>query len=46
MDVIPTVKQFLKEYLENGGPVINEEELENIASRTQATLCRPMTMIL
>jgi Fe-S cluster biogenesis protein NfuA len=29
MDVIPTVKQFLKEYLENGGPVINEEELES-----------------
>ncbi len=26
-DVIPTVKQFLKEYLENGGPVINEEDL-------------------
>jgi Fe-S cluster biogenesis protein NfuA len=25
-DVIPTVKQFLKEYLENGGVVINEEE--------------------
>ena len=27
MDVIPSVKQFLKEYLENGGPVINEEEV-------------------
>jgi len=27
MDVIPAVKQFLKEYLENGGPVINEEEV-------------------
>jgi NFU1 iron-sulfur cluster scaffold homolog, mitochondrial len=32
-DVIPTVKQFLKEYLENGGPVINEEELQ--ATRKQ-----------
>ena len=29
MDIIPTVKQFLKEYLENGGPVLNEEELES-----------------
>jgi NFU1 iron-sulfur cluster scaffold homolog, mitochondrial len=26
MDVIPPVKQFLKEYLENGGEVVNEEE--------------------
>lgn len=25
-DVIPSVKQFLKDYLENGGTVINEEE--------------------
>ncbi len=29
-DVVPTIKQFLKEYLEEGKPVINEEE---IASR-------------
>ncbi|MGH2647838.1 MAG: NifU family protein [Ginsengibacter sp.] len=26
-DVIPSIKQFLKEYLEEGKPVINEEEL-------------------
>src|SRR5215471_14318584 len=26
-DVIPSVKQFLKEYLEEGKPVINEEEI-------------------
>src|SRR6195952_3338103 len=26
-DVIPTVKQFMKEYLENGGIVINEDEI-------------------
>ncbi|TDH20636.1 NifU family protein [Segetibacter sp. 3557_3] len=26
-DVIPTIKQFLKDYLENGGPVINEEQI-------------------
>lgn len=26
-DVIPTIKQFLKDYLENGGPVINEDEI-------------------
>ena len=25
-DVIPTVKQFLKEYIENGGVIVNEEE--------------------
>ncbi len=28
-DVIPNVKLFLKEYLENGGVVINEEEIIN-----------------
>jgi len=26
-DVIPSVKQFLKDYLENGGPIINEDEV-------------------
>jgi NFU1 iron-sulfur cluster scaffold homolog, mitochondrial len=26
-DVIPAVKQFLKEYLEDGKPVVNEEEI-------------------
>ena len=26
-DVIPTIKQFLKDYLENGGAVINEDEI-------------------
>lgn len=39
-DVIPTVKQFLKEYLENGGVVINEEEFaaqkQQTASNTVA----------
>src|SRR6476469_8453077 len=29
-DVIPTVRQFLKEYLEEGKSVINEEELQNM----------------
>jgi hypothetical protein len=24
---IPTIKQFLKDYLENGGTVINEDEI-------------------
>ena len=33
MDVIPTIKQFLKEYLENGGLVVNEDELENHVSQ-------------
>lgn len=26
-DVIPTIKQFLKDYLENGGLVVNEDEI-------------------
>lgn len=26
-DAIPTIKQFLKEYLENGGPIVNEDEV-------------------
>src|SRR3982750_4031705 len=26
-DVIPSVKQFLKDYLENGAPIVNEDEL-------------------
>lgn len=29
-DVIPTIRQFLKEYLEEGKPVINEEEIVTI----------------
>jgi Fe-S cluster biogenesis protein NfuA len=29
-DVIPSIRQFLKEYLEEGKPVINEEELAAI----------------
>lgn len=29
-DVIPTVKQFLKEFIENGGTVVNEEEAAKI----------------
>ena len=29
-DVIPTVKQFLKEYIENGGLIVNEEEVAKI----------------
>jgi len=33
-DVIPSIKQFLKEYLEEGKPIINEEE---IASRKPAS---------
>ena len=29
-DVIPAIRQFLKEYLEEGKPVINEEEIQSI----------------
>lgn len=27
-EVIPTIKQFLKDYLENGGVVVNDEEMQ------------------
>mgnify|MGYP005608530645 FL=1 len=27
-DIMPTIRQFLKEYLEEGKPVVNEEEIE------------------
>ncbi|MBX2931550.1 MAG: NifU family protein [Chitinophagaceae bacterium] len=30
-DIIPSIKQFLKEYLENGGVIINEEEVNENA---------------
>ncbi len=30
MDVIPAIKQFLKEYLENGGTVINDDEVAEL----------------
>lgn len=29
-DVIPSIKQFLKEYLENGGVIVNEDEVAKI----------------
>ncbi len=29
-DVIPPIKQFLKEYIENGGTVVNEEEAAKV----------------
>src|SRR5690349_24252122 len=29
-DVIPTVRQFLKEYLEEGKPIINEEDIQSM----------------
>ncbi len=29
-DVIPSIRQFLKEYLEEGKPVINEEEVASM----------------
>ena len=34
-DVIPSIKQFLKEYLEEGKPVINEEDVANM--KTEST---------
>ena len=33
-DVIPSIKQFLKEYLEEGKPVVNEEEVAAMKSQS------------
>ena len=37
-DVIPTIKQFLKDYLENGGVVVNEEEVAQIKQESSNTV--------
>ena len=34
-DVIPAIRQFLKEYLEEGKPVVNEEEIIVVTIRRQ-----------
>ncbi len=37
-DVIPSVKEFLKEYLENGGVVVNEDEVSKIKQEASNTV--------
>lgn len=37
-DVIPTIKTFLKEYLENGGIVVNEEEVDKMKQEASNTV--------
>jgi len=37
-DIIPTIKEFLKEYLENGGIVVNEEDLVNSKQESSNTV--------
>ena len=37
-DVIPSIKEFLKEYLENGGIVVNEEEVAKIKQEASNTV--------
>jgi NFU1 iron-sulfur cluster scaffold homolog, mitochondrial len=37
-DVIPSIKQFLKEYLEEGKPVINEEEVASMKHESTNTV--------
>ena len=37
-DVIPTIKQFLKEYLENGGPIVNEDEVATMRKPADNTI--------
>lgn len=37
-DIIPTIKQFLKEYLENGGVVVNEDEVANMRQEASNTV--------
>jgi NFU1 iron-sulfur cluster scaffold homolog, mitochondrial len=37
-DVIPSVKQFLKEYLENGGVVVNDDEVSKVKQEASNTV--------
>jgi len=37
-DVIPTIKTFLKEYLENGGALVNEEEVAKMKQEASNTV--------
>ncbi|HMZ46809.1 MAG TPA: NifU family protein [Chitinophagaceae bacterium] len=37
-DIIPTIKQFLKDYLENGGVVVNEEEAAKVKQESSNTV--------
>ncbi len=37
-EVIPTIKQFLKDYLENGGPVVIEEEVAQMKQESGNTV--------
>lgn len=37
-EVIPQVKQFLKEYIENGGTIVNEEEVSKIVPESSNTI--------
>ena len=37
-DVIPSIKEFLKEYLENGGIVVNEDEVAKIKQEASNTV--------
>ena len=37
-DVIPAIKTFLKEYLENGGAVVNEEEVAKMKQEASNTV--------
>ena len=43
-DVIPSIRQFLKEYLEEGKPIVNEEEVAAMKQES-SNRCWPMTMM-
>ena len=45
-DVIPSVKQFLKDYLENGGPVINEDEVAKMKQDSGNIILSAPTMAM
>lgn len=45
-DVIPDIKQFLKEYLEAGGVVVNEEEVNKIKQEASNTVSADDTDIV
>ncbi|NNV56559.1 NifU family protein [Limnovirga soli] len=37
-DVIPTIKEFLKDYLENGGAVVNDDEVAKMKQESSNTV--------
>ena len=45
-DVIPAIRQFLKEYLEEGKVVVNEEEVANVKKASSNECCKSIYFFL